>query len=438
VLRRFERAPVSADFERATMQPRYVLNAALLLASLGAAAAANAQVDPQLAQRYFEEANALCERDAGNLWGVSLCGPMVIFDPATGTRAASQPEPEGPPPRFLGFADGPVNWGGLRWFVWPLWMLPANDADARQQIMLHGLFHHIQQEVGLIASDGFNEHLDTLEGRFFMQLEWRALGRAVESNGSEQLEAIADALAFRRERRRLFPGAADNERRDEIREGLASYTGIAAWADSPAAARRAAAIAAAGGEQQQSFVGNFEAASGPAYGVLLDDLLPGWRRDVSASSDLGEMLAAAIDRPPTADVAVAAARYDGAALRVAEEARDRAQQVRVAELRARFVDGPVLTMPAAGSGTSNTLGSVGIPGIGTVYFNNFTLAARWGRLDANGGVLRSADGTTLSLPVTAPLEGAALQGDGWSATLNAGWVVRPAARPGSFVIVSEN
>jgi hypothetical protein len=29
-----------------------------------------------------------------------------------------------------------------------------------------------------------------------------------------------------------------------------------------------------------SFVGNFEAASGPAYGVLLDDLLPGWRRQV--------------------------------------------------------------------------------------------------------------------------------------------------------------
>ena len=48
-----------------------------------------------------------------------------------------------------------------------------------------------------------------------------------------QAEAIADALAFRLERRRLFPGAADNERRDEIREGLASYTGIAAWAIRP-------------------------------------------------------------------------------------------------------------------------------------------------------------------------------------------------------------
>src|SRR5262245_60959933 len=99
--------------------------------------------------------------------GVSLCGPMVIVDPATGTRATSQPEPEGPVPRFSGFADGPVTWGGVRWFAFPLSMLPEKDADVRQQILLHGLFHRIQPELGLITSDGFNEHLDTLEGRYW-------------------------------------------------------------------------------------------------------------------------------------------------------------------------------------------------------------------------------------------------------------------------------
>jgi hypothetical protein len=420
------------------MQTRHLFNALFVLVLLGGPTAGDAQVQPQLAQRYFEEVTKLCERDAGRLWGVSLCGPMVIFDPTTGTRAASQPEPDGPPPRFPGFADGPVSWGGLRWFAFPLFLLPADDAATRQQIMLHGLFHHIQPVLGLMPDDGFNEHLDTLEGRVWMQLEWRALRRAVESSGSDRAEAIADALAFRRERRRLFPGAADNERRDEIREGLASYTGIAAWADSPADARRAAASAASGGESQESFVGNFEAASGPAYGVLLDDLLPGWRRQVRATSDLGDMLASATTVPPTRDAGVAAARYDGATLRTTEEARDRAQQVRVAELRRRFVDGPVLTMPAVGSGTSDTTGSVGIPGAGTVFFRNFTLSAQWGRLNADGGVLRAADGSTLSVPVTGPLEGITLQGDGWNATLNSGWAVRPAARPGSFAIVREN
>ena len=168
------------------MQTRYFFRVLLFRwRCLCAAATANAQVDPQLAERYFDEVTALCERDAGNLWGVSLCGPMVIFDPRTGTRATSQPEPDGPPPRLPGFADGPVSWGGLRWFAWPLFMLPENDADARQQILLHGLFHHIQPELGLTPSDGFNEHLDTLEGRVWMTASngW-ALARALESSGT--------------------------------------------------------------------------------------------------------------------------------------------------------------------------------------------------------------------------------------------------------------
>jgi hypothetical protein len=42
------------------------------------------------------------------------------------------------------------------------------------------LFHRIQPELGFIAEDGSNEHLDTLEGRVWIQLEWRALRRAVE------------------------------------------------------------------------------------------------------------------------------------------------------------------------------------------------------------------------------------------------------------------
>src|SRR5260370_13950508 len=94
------------------MKIRSRLDTLFLLVLLGAAAAADAQVQAQLAERYFKEATALCERDAGRLWGVSLCGPMVIVDQTTGTRATSQPEPEGQPPRFPGFAAGPVSWGG--------------------------------------------------------------------------------------------------------------------------------------------------------------------------------------------------------------------------------------------------------------------------------------------------------------------------------------
>jgi hypothetical protein len=102
------------------MTSRYHFNMLFVLVLLGAAAAADAQVQPQLAERYFKEATTLCGRDAGRLWGVSLCGPMVIVDQATGTRATSQPEPEGQPPRFPGLVDGPISRVGFFRFnaVW--------------------------------------------------------------------------------------------------------------------------------------------------------------------------------------------------------------------------------------------------------------------------------------------------------------------------------
>ena len=73
------------------------------LVLLGTATLADGQIQPQVARQWFAEAMKLCERDAGRLWGVSLCGPMVIVDQRSGTRATSQTEPQGPVPRFQGF-----------------------------------------------------------------------------------------------------------------------------------------------------------------------------------------------------------------------------------------------------------------------------------------------------------------------------------------------
>ena len=63
------------------------------------------QVDPLRAEAYFKEAKAFCDRDGGKLWGISLCGPMVIADAATNTIATNQPAPEGARPRSLGFGN---------------------------------------------------------------------------------------------------------------------------------------------------------------------------------------------------------------------------------------------------------------------------------------------------------------------------------------------
>ncbi len=183
---------------------------------------------------YFKEAAALCEHEGGKLWGVSLCGPMVIADAATHTIATSQPAPDAKQPATLGFANSAMDWGGTRWSTLVWQMIPA-DAHARGRLMMHELFHRVQPQLGFQIRDGQYDHLDTVDGRYWMQLEWRALARALGASGAARTAAVRDALGFRMARRKAFPNAAENERLLEMNEGLAQYTGTAA---SAAAGRR--------------------------------------------------------------------------------------------------------------------------------------------------------------------------------------------------------
>jgi hypothetical protein len=142
---------------------------------------------------------------------------------------------------------------------------------------------------------------------------------------------------------------------------------------------------------------------------------------------------------PIADAAAAAARYGGAELRAAEEERERQRQGRIAELRQRFVDGPVFVMPCGGSGTSNSLGAVVIPGAGTVYFHPYRLSGVCGTLEAENGVLDASDGHSRRLP--APVRGAdeaTLSGDGWTFKAAQGWVIREGARRGDYEVVRRD
>ena len=80
-----------------------------------------AQIDQQRAAEAFNQAKTLCEREGSQLWKISLCGPIVIADPATKTIATNQPAPDAPRPSALGFANSAMDWGGTRWTTisWP-------------------------------------------------------------------------------------------------------------------------------------------------------------------------------------------------------------------------------------------------------------------------------------------------------------------------------
>jgi hypothetical protein len=420
-------------------QTRYYLNALFLLVLLGAATAAAAQVDEQRAQEYFKEARALCERDGGRLWGVSLCAPMVIADRRTQTFATSQPAPEGARPRLLGLVNAPVQWGGATWAAYMWDDVAHRTPRERKEFFLHELFHGVQSQLGLMAPARATEHLDAMDGRYWLRLEWRALARALRESGEQRNLAVRDALAFRQARRLLYPASVEDERGQEITEGLAAYTGAVLAAESAADAIAGAIDLLDNTEKaalEASFVRTFAYMSGPAYGLLLDASSPGWTRGVRGTDDLGTLVMRALAVQPATDAKASATRYGGAAIRASEQQREQQRQERLAELRRRFVDGPVLLIPG-GNHSYDTRGAAVIPGIGTVYFGPFRASGAWGTLEAEKGVLVASDGRSRRVPAPVRRDDGTFAGEGWTFKAAPGWVVRERARRGDYEVVPQ-
>src|SRR5215468_2731779 len=137
--------------------------AVLACVVIGRPRPAVAQVDEQRAQEYFKEVRALCERDGGRLWGVSLCGPMAIADVRTNTLATSQPAPEAPRPRILGVVNAPLEWGGTTWVGLNWDFVASRTPRERRELIIHELFHRVQPGLGLMQPAAANEHVDALD-----------------------------------------------------------------------------------------------------------------------------------------------------------------------------------------------------------------------------------------------------------------------------------
>jgi hypothetical protein len=411
----------------------------LLLASPALAAIPRAE-----AERAAADARAALARDGGAMWGVSLDGPILFVDGATREVLATDSDsagvlkPDGALfagvlPREINVANTSLRWNGRLWSM-VMWPLPADTLMARA-LLIHELWHRVQNDLGLPASGPANAHLDTQEGRLWLQLEWRALARALELTGAARQKAIADALTFRAVRRQKFPGSASEENALERHEGLAEYTGVrlAAPTSAKAAAMARSAIGRAG--SLATFVRSFAYVSGPAYGLLLDDARPGWRRELGGGADLGELLRTALKLPaPDSSASLARARagpYGLDTLRTAESARERKRLQKIKQLRALY-GGPTLRIPLTSPKLSfDPLGLQPLDSLGTVY-GGLRITDRWGILDAPEGGLIAGDWSAVTVPAPGAATRDTLRGPGWKLALRPNWELQEGTSPGSM------
>lgn len=388
------------------------------------------------AKRVFSEAEAHCARDGGRLWQVPLCGPLLVVDPQTRAVVANRGLTTqltardgvfvGSLPPGLQIANTAITWGDIRWteIMWPL---PA-DRDGRAVLIMHELFHRVQPELGFTVTEAANVHLDEIDGRYYLQLELRALAAAVQA--SEPLardRAVADALALRAARYERYPAAECEEDALERNEGLAEYTGVTLANSEP---NRVAAIvrALAARTDDPSLVRSFAYATGPAYGLLMDRYVPGWQRGVARAPTTWHGLRERLTTTATADAA--AERHGGQALRASELARAERRAAERARYQALLVDGPLLVLPFSHMKIEfDPRAVVPLGDHGSVY-PKLRVIDDWGVLDASDGALVRADWS--AVVVTAP------PSIGWRLTLARGWKITAGARAGSFTIARGN
>lgn len=374
------------------------------------------------AKSIFADAQNLSGRDAGSLWGLPLYGRMLLVIPATRAVIANQPDPRhllrsvdgiyvGTLPEDVVLSDAPTEWEGVRWTQLRLPALPQ-DAMTRSITLAHEMFHRIQPQLHLAANATANPQLDTEQGRLWLQLEWRALAGALIESGNAQTQAIRDALAFRNHRHKLFPGSVATETAMEIVEGTAQYTGIVVAEPDVESARWHAAADLIHPDGEISFSRISAFMSGPAYGLLLDERMPGWRKTLNEHSDLGAMLASTLHGTTKASVESRAAAYGAGGLRVVLTDRAAREQAKQARYRAALVDGPTLSLTALGRFNFNPSTAVALGADGMVY-STFHAIARWGTLDVNaGGVLVSPDFSRAALSAPIVTRGRHLEGKG--------------------------
>jgi len=185
------------------------------------------------AAAYFARIEEICNRDNGKLWGSNLFGPMMFVDRTSRQILANQPDKDG----ILKLKDGiytgiypreklinitATEFGGTLFGVAPL--PPVEDEYRIITRAIHCLFHRFQYLNGIYPAIFNSTNMDEREARIWLKLEWKALRKAITSEGEDKLTAIRDALIFRGTSQISFPGYVDEGNHFETYEGLTSFT----------------------------------------------------------------------------------------------------------------------------------------------------------------------------------------------------------------------
>lgn len=394
---------------------------------------------PAKASVYFAKVESVCRNDSGRLWGVNLYGPLMFVDRNTRRILANEPDMEG----LLKLRDGiytgsypgekiisttALVFGGKSFAMCPL--PPAEDEFRIVSRAIHALFHRHQLINGIRPLDFTAANTDEREARLWIKLEWKALRKALLSEGEEKNLAVRDALIFRGSNREQFRKHAVENNRFETYEGLSTFTGFALAASSPEECKTRLIEYLDWMYPFQSFSRSYGSVTGAFYAMLLSEKGFDFTSINSIDTDLGmivkelyEIKLPEICRDVAGSIAL---NYDLDAINREEEKRLEEIKERLNKQVSRFTEKPVLLLELESPSFDFEPQDVhSLDTLGTLY-TVIRVLDNWGKLTVEKeGCLISNNFKHLRIPGRSIKEDRnRISGDGWHITLNNGWVLK--------------
>ncbi|MGE5419950.1 MAG: hypothetical protein ACM3UT_07170 [Chloroflexota bacterium] len=388
------------------------------------------------ASLYFKSIEDICNKDNGSLWGENLYGALMFVDRTSRRIVSNTPDSQG----FLKGKDGiytgfypkelliytaPVNYGGTLFAMVPL--PPEEDELRIKTRAIHVLFHLLQQKKGLPPVLFNQRNMDEKEARLYMKLEWKALKKAIMSEGDERLVAVRDALVFRGASRELYQKYAAEGNRFETYEGLATFTFTKLCSGSKEECRSRLIEYLDRIYSMPSYARVYGNIHGALYAALLYDAGYDIKSINADTLDLGRLVKETykVELPAICrDVAGSLAfSYDLDLITKEEEERLAGIKERLYQLTSTFTEKSVVYMELESPYFDFEPEDIHpVDTLGTMY-SAMRVSDSWGKLTVDkGGCLVSANYKYLRITSKGyKAEKNRISGEGWNLILNDGW-----------------
>lgn len=392
------------------------------------------------AKYYFEKIEATCfrESDEEQLWGRNIYGPLMFVDRDQRVVYANFPDREGnlkkkegiytsTYPRDLIINRDSLTFGGTKFALAAL--PPVEDEFTIMSRGIRSLYYYHQRFFGYKPLTYNTANMDERNARLWIKLEWRALKKAIQSDGNERTVALRDALIFRGSNHELYSRYMNDEIIYENFEGLAMFTYL---------------LYATSSEQElvdrllqsldetytySSYARTYGSIHGALYAWLAYEKGFDFTTIKSADTDLGAIVRELykISLPEFCrDVAGSIAlNYDLSTVQAEEDARNLEITNQIKRQTNLFTEKPVVSIDLISPYFDyEPLDIVPVVSLGTIY-NKLNVSDNWGKLMVDkGGCLVSGNFRNLKLPAgNIKIDRTHIYGEGWNLTLNSDWEV---------------